>query len=106
MATSSGLSTADMQERINHLQRLIVLHSYIYYELDDNVISDHEYNELGHELAEYKQQYPDLWKNSMYYEQFGDEYDGSSGYDIYRKLSDEQKKIIQFIAEYRPRNHQ
>lgn len=92
-----------MQDKINHLQRLIVLHSYIYYELDQNVISDHEYNELGRKLVGYKKEYPELWKSSMYYEQFGDEYDGSTGYDIYQKLNNEQKRIIQYISEYRPR---
>lgn len=77
------------------------MHSYIYYVLDDNVISDFEYDKKAHKLAEYKEQYPELWKSSKYYKQFGDEYDGSTGFGLYYRLDPEQQKIIQHIAKFR-----
>lgn len=86
------------QEYIDYLQRYIIVHSYIYYELDNNIISDREYDAKSKELVEYKNDYPELWKTSMYYKQFGDEYNGSTGFTLYRELDDHQQKIIRSIV--------
>lgn len=90
-----------IQDYINFLQRFIIVHSYIYYELDDNIISDKEYDAKSRELVKYKNDYPDLWKTSEYYEQFGDEYNGSTGFTLYHELNDKQKTIIRVIANMR-----
>ena len=86
-----------IQDYIDFLQRFIILHSYIYYELDNNYISDMEYDKKSKELVKYKNEYPDLWKNSMYYKQFGDDYNGATGFTLYHDLDDEQKKIIRSL---------
>ena len=86
------------QEYIDFLQRFIIVHSYIYYELNNNVISDKEYDAKSKELVKYKNEYPDLWKNSMYYEQFGDDYNAPTGFTLYHSLNDRQKKIILSIV--------
>ena len=86
-----------VQDYIDFLQRFIILHSYIYYELDNNYISDMEYDKKSKELVQYKNEYPDLWKNSMYYKQFGDDYNGATGFTLYHDLDDEQKKIIRSL---------
>lgn len=86
-----------IQDYIDFLQRFIILHSYIYYELDNNYISDMEYDKKSKELVKYKSEYPDLWKNSMYYKQFGDDYNGATGFTLYHDLDDEQKKIIRSL---------
>lgn len=86
-----------LQDYIDFLQRFIILHSYIYYELDNNYISDMEYDKKSKELVKYKNEYPDLWKNSMYYKQFGDDYNGATGFTLYHDLDDEQKKIIRSL---------
>ena len=85
------------QDYIDFLQRFIILHSYIYYELDNNYISDMEYDKKAKELVKYKNEYPDLWKNSMYYKQFGNDYNGATGFTLYHDLDDEQKKIIRSL---------
>lgn len=87
-----------LQEKIDFLQRKIIIHSYIYYELDGNLISDREYDALSKQLVEYKNVYPDLWKNSEYYQQFGDDYNGSTGFTLFHDLNDKQKQIIRSIA--------
>ena len=86
-----------IQDYIDFLQRFIILHSYIYYELDNNYISDMEYDKKSKELVQYKNEYPDLWKSSMYYKQFGDDYNGATGFTLYHDLDDEQKKIIRSL---------
>lgn len=86
------------QNQIDWLQRYIIVHSYIYYELDYNLISDREYDAKAKELVKYKNDYPDLWKSSMYYKQFGDDYNGSTGFNLYHELDDHQQKIIRSIV--------
>lgn len=87
-----------IQEYINFLQRYIIVHSYIYYELNDNYISDKDYDAKSKELTKYKNDYPELWKNSMYYKQFGDDYNGATGFTLYHDLDDRQKQIIKSIV--------
>lgn len=87
-----------LQEYINHLQRYIIVHSYIYYELNDNVISDREYDAKSKELTAYKLAYPEYWKQSRYYKQFGDDYNGATGFTLYEDLDEHQKEIIRSIV--------
>lgn len=87
-----------LQEKINFLQRYIIVHSYIYYERDNNVISDREYDAKSRELVKYKNDYPELWKSSEYYKQFGDDYTGATGFNLYHELNKHQKDIINSIA--------
>ena len=89
-----------IQERINFLQRYIIVHSYIYYELDRNIISDREYDDKSKELSTYKNNYPELWKSSEYYKQFGDDYTGATGFTLYHDLNDYQKKIVRSIVHF------
>ena len=84
--------------KIDFLQRYIIVHSYIYYELNNNIISDRKYDEKSKELVWYKNNYPELWKKSEYYKQFGDDYNGSTGFMLYHDLSESQKEIIRNIA--------
>lgn len=93
-----GNSDMTIQERIDFLQRYIIVHSYVYYELDDNYISDKEYDAKSKELTKLKLDHPDLWKTSMYYKQFGDDYNGSTGFTLYHDLDDRQKQIIKTIV--------
>lgn len=92
---SNELST---QEHIDFLQRYIIVHSYIYYELNDNVISDRQYDVKARELARLKNEYPDLWRKSEYYKQFGDDYNGSTGFTFWYDLDNRQQKIIKGIV--------
>ena len=56
----------------------MLIHSCIYYKLSSNYISDHQWNEWAHELADLQNQYPDISKEVTLYEYFTD-WDGSSG---------------------------
>lgn len=93
-----GSTSLTTQEYIDFLQRFIILHSYIYYELNSNVISDREYDKKSKELVKYKNEYPELWETSMYYEQFGDEYNGATGFTLYHDLGEHQKEIIRSLV--------
>ena len=86
------------QTYIDYLQRCVIVHSYIYYELDNNVLTDKEYDTMARELSRLREEHPDLWKNSYYYKQFGDDYNGATGFNLYHELDDRQKEIIRYIA--------
>lgn len=95
-----------MQDYINWLQRYIIVHSVIYYTHDDNFISDREYDAKSKELVAIKEAYPEEWKNSEYYKQFGDEYCGNTGFDLTEGLTERQQRIIELIimGMYHSRN--
>lgn len=91
----SNLST---QEYIDFLQRFILVHSYIYYELNNNVITDKFYDEKSKELVRYKNKYPELWQKSMYYKQFKDDYNGATGFTLFYDLGKSEQDKIRRIA--------
>lgn len=86
------------QEKLDWLQRYIIVHSYLYYEKDTNVISDREYDRRAKNLAKIREKYPELWKNSEYFKQFGNDYNGATGFTLYHDLDEYQKEIIRSIA--------
>lgn len=92
----NALST---QDYIDFLQRGIIVHSYLYYELDSSIISDKEYDKKARRLVILKNTYPDLWKTSEYYYLFGDDYNGATGFHLYGGLSRSQQEKIKAIAD-------
>lgn len=102
MGLESVKELLTMQDLINYTQRKIIVHSYIYYELNDNVISDREYDDLCKKLVALKNEHPDLWRSSEYYKQFGEDYNGATGFTLYHDLDEHQKTIIKSIINYAP----
>lgn len=94
-----------LQERINFLQRYMIVHAVIYYELDNNIVDDRVYDAKAKELVRLKNENPELWKSSEYYKQFGNDYNGSTGFTLYHDLDEHQKTIILSIINsiYRTR---
>jgi hypothetical protein len=68
-------------EWANRRQSQILVHSFLYYQLDTNIIPDHTYDLWCKELAEWQKENPELFKLTVYYQEFKD-FDGSSGYDL------------------------
>lgn len=68
-------------EKITRRRWQILIHSVIYYQLNDNLISDYIYDMWSKELAELQIKYPDKSKEADLYNEFKN-FDGSSGYDL------------------------
>lgn len=68
-------------ELINRRQRQILVHSFIYYKLNDSIISDHTFDQWAKELANLMEEYKELAKKSAHYEAFKD-FDGTTGYNL------------------------
>ena len=79
-------------ERIQLLERSILVNSFAYYILDDNILNDFQYDDNAKELAELKKEHPEDFKRSRYYEYFKDycSDDGNSvftsGFDLLERV--------------------
>ena len=63
---------------INRRRRQILVHSIIYYELNDNLVSDHTWSEWAVELENLQKQYPKIADQVPLSEAFSD-FEHSSG---------------------------
>ena len=64
---------------INMTERALLLHSYLYYELDAIKISDHQFDHLMYRMVELKKW--DEFKESEFYEEFK-VFEGATGMDL------------------------
>lgn len=77
-------------EKIQLLQRWILVQSFVYYEFNDNVASDFTYDANARQLETLAGEYPDEFKRSRYYKYFNDFFDAgehaTSGFDLLERV--------------------
>lgn len=71
----------DLKERIKRLRSIMLINSCIYYEMNDNIISDVRWQELANELADLQDKHPEHCKIDWFDQDF-QRWDGSSGYHL------------------------
>lgn len=81
---------------IHQRRRQILVHSYIYYELDDNIISDQKWSQWAMELAELQKKYPEVSEKVLFAETFAN-FDGSTGADLDYKMPWIPRKANQLL---------
>lgn len=74
-------SELKIAEKIQQRRYQMLIHSCIYYKLNDNIISDTQWNEWAHELADLQNEYPNISKEVTLFEYFED-WDGSTGMSL------------------------
>lgn len=90
-------------EKIQLLQRWILVQSFAYYELDSNIASDFTYDDNAKQLAELKKEYPEAFKRSRYYEYFhdycseDDDAHYTSGFDLIDRVRRGDEKLYRHI---------
>lgn len=91
----------DIYTQISFLQRVILIHSFLYYMLDNSIWSDKKYDEVAHRLSEMQSRTTkiDLIINTDYGYVFAD-FDGTTGFDLYYRLNERDKNRISEIAQY------
>lgn len=82
---------------INRRQRQILVHSHIYYELDQSTISDFQFDAWCQELVRLQTDHPDLARVSAYAAYFAG-FDGSTGYDLPFHLPNIATAARRFLA--------
>lgn len=83
-------------QKIQLLQRSILVTSYVYYELNDNIQSDRTYEMNTQQLLSLKRSNPEAWKKSRYYKYF-DNFESGTGYDLMYRIID-NKKLFQKVT--------
>lgn len=90
-------------EKIQLLQRWILVQSFAYYELNDNIASDFQYDSNARQLEELARAYPEEFKRSRYWEYFYDFFDtddgshATSGFDLLERVKKENKELYRHI---------
>jgi hypothetical protein len=81
------------KEKIDALQRWILVQSFLYYETDLQLVTDKVYDDNCKQLVGYQNEFRKAFKSSMYYYVFHD-FDGSTGFDLYYRLNKEDKERL------------
>ena len=75
------MTDEQIRELINRRRRQILVHSIIYYEMNDSLISDNQWAEWALELEELQGKYPDIAEECPYADAFSG-FEHSSGYNL------------------------
>ena len=88
-------------DRIQLLQRSILVNSFAYYELDSNILTDYQYDNNARQLEELAKTYPEEFKRSRYYDYFHDFYDAdehaTSGFDLLERVRKRDDQLYRYI---------
>lgn len=87
------------KEKIDYAARYVILHSIIYYELNESVISDKKFDKKSQALVKLMNKYPEETKESEYYRAIYD-FDGSTGFLLFHRLKKSQRRYLMHIANY------
>lgn len=86
-------------EKISYLQRKIIICSIIYYEMNESIISDKQFDEEARQLVNLqKQNKKDLNKSEYYY--CMKDFDGSTGFDLFGRLKKYDRVYLTHLAKY------
>ena len=83
--------------KISYLQRRIIVYSIQYYLMSANVVEDKKFDEIAHQLVELQRADPKAHQESQYYYAMHD-FDGSTGFDIPSRLTEEDRQYLSSIA--------
>lgn len=81
---------------INYLQRKIIITSIIYYEMDNNMMSDRDYDLMCKQCCEMMKSCSEV-ESSQYYCIFYD-FDGTTGFHLKDRLNEKDKKYLYHLA--------
>jgi hypothetical protein len=90
------LKEDDIKALISRRRRQILVHSFLYYQMNTNIISDYDFDSLCRDLVKLQNQYPTIAKDCVYHNDFKD-FDGSSGFDLPYSLPEIQRNGISML---------
>lgn len=84
--------------KISYLQRRIIVWSIMYYEHDESCVPDVVYDSVSRQLAKLMKEASkeELEKSTYYYAMF--DFDGSTGFDIPSRLTNQDREYLTHIA--------
>lgn len=90
-------------DKIQLLQRSVLVNSFAYYELNGNVLSDHQYDANARQLVDLMRLYPEEAKKSRYRSYFQDfcgtdeSLHYTSGFDLLQKVEKKDPELYRHI---------
>ena len=84
--------------KCNYLQRFIIIHSILYYELNNSIISDKKFDRACKQLVEFAKITKD-YNQTEYYYCFYD-FTGETGFYLFDRLKKKDKKYLLNIANH------
>lgn len=89
----------EIESLIRRRRRQILVHSYIYYQLGDNLIDDSTFDKWGRELQKLQKQYPEEASRVEFHEEFKKytDSDTPSGFDLPYTMPDIRRKAEQLL---------
>ena len=84
--------------KLSYLQRRIIVHSILYYEMDSSVINDKQFDVLCQQLVQMQKEadFAEFRKSTYYYVMH--DFDGSTGFYLYGRLTKYDKEYLSQIA--------
>lgn len=89
-----------VKERIEYLRKKLLVHSIIYYRLDESLISDEKWAEWALELEKLVKEHPKEGQNSFLAEEFKD-FDHSTGYNLPLETLWAVQKAMDLVEYYK-----
>lgn len=87
--------------KVDYLQRVVLIHSTLYYMLDNPIWTDKQYDEIAKQLNMLQSEHSETWiRDKTQYGYVFYDYDGTTGFDLYSRLTKEDKKYIMGIADH------
>ena len=91
-------------DKINYLQRKIILNSVMYYVYNKSFVSDKYFDDISHQLVEMQKSLENTGKSPRTSTEYGYmmyDFDGSTGFDLYSRLSSRDRDKINQMCEYK-----
>ena len=87
-----------IQERIELLQRSILVNSYAYYELNENILTDFQYDANTRMLRQLKRDFPEEYLKSRYFKYF-EHCESGTGFDMMGMLAKDKELSAQVYRD-------
>ena len=95
------MSLSVIQELIQRRRLQLLVHSFLYYQLNENIIDDSTYDRWSKELVDLTEKYPVLAQMVIYHKEF-ESFDGSSGFDLpyhHPAIQSRARKLLAYHRE-------
>ena len=89
----------DNTEKMELLQRWIIVQSILYYELDYSIVTDKVFDDNCKQLVKMMDKYPKSLKKTSYYYCMHD-FDGATGFDLPSRLNEKDSDYLSQIASH------
>lgn len=85
-------------DKINYLQRAILIYSFLYYQKNISIVSDKYFDSISKQLADIQSKNKNKINKTQYYKAFKD-FDGTTGYYLLSRLNRDEKEKILIISK-------